>query len=286
MRPCPPPNPSPSKPQHRLPPGACDSHCHVFGPAAVFPYSESRVYTPADMPKEALFALHEHLGVERRVVVQASCHGTDNRAIVDALRARPETSRGVAALADDVSDAALAEMHEAGIRGARFNFMARIQKAPDSGEINALIRRFTPFGWHVVLHFDPDQLPGLRPWIESIEAVVVIDHAGRLNAGDFGGPYFDTFCELMARPNIWSKLSGTERGSAAGAPYDDMLPILRTIAGIAPDRVIWGTDWPHPVLGKPMPDDGALVDYVWQILPDADRRQAALVDNPARLYGF
>jgi 2-pyrone-4,6-dicarboxylate lactonase len=286
MRPCPPPNPSPSKPQHRLPPGACDAHCHVFGPAAAFPYSDSRAYTPTDMPKETLFALHEHLGVERRAIVQASCHGTDNRALIDALRARPETSRGVAALADDISDEDLTEMHDAGIRGARFNFMARIQKAPEPNEIDALIRRFAPLGWHVVLHFDSDQLPGLRPWIESLEVPVLIDHAARLNAGDCPGPYFDSFCELMARPNIWTKLSGTERGSATGAPYDDMLPILTAVAEIAPDRVIWGTDWPHPVLGKPMPDDGALVDYVWQVLPDADRRHAALVDNPARLYGF
>ena len=132
----------------------------------------------------------------------------------------------------------------------------------------------------------PTSYPRCGPGSSSLEAPVLIDHAARLNAGDFAGPYFDSFCELMTRPTVWTKLSGTERGSAAGAPYDDMLPILTAVAEIAPDRVIWGTHWPHPVLGKPMPDDGALVDYVWQVLPDADRRQAALVDNPARLYGF
>lgn len=286
MRPCPPPNPSPSKPVQQLPKGSCDAHCHVFGPADVFPYSESRAYTPEDMPKEALFALHDFLGITRRVVVQASCHGTDNGALLDALRARPETTRGVAVLADDVTDAEIAELHEAGVRGARFNFMTRIQKAPEPAEIEAILRRVAPLGWHAVLHFDPEHLPAMRAWIESLEVTVVIDHAGRLNASDYPGPYFDSFCGLMARSNIWSKLSGTERGSVAGAPYTDMLPILRTIAQIAPQRVIWGTDWPHPVLGKPMPDDGRLVDYVWDILPDAAQRQAALVDNPARLYGF
>ena len=286
MRPCPPPHPSPSKPRHTLPPGACDSHCHVFGPAAVFPFSQRRAYTPKDMPKEALFALHKHLGVERCVIVQASCHGTDNAALLDALRARPQTTRGVAQLAQDVSDAALQEMHEAGVRGARFNFMARIQKAPEPAEMAPLIRRVAKLGWHVVLHFDPDQLPGLRPWIESLDVTVLVDHAGRLHASDLRGPHFEGFCELMARPNIWTKLSGVERGSKAGAPYDDMLPILQAVAEIAPDRVIWGTDWPHPVLDAPMPDDGLLVDYFWQVLPDAGRRQAALVDNPARLYGF
>jgi 2-pyrone-4,6-dicarboxylate lactonase len=286
MRPCPPPNPSPSKPLNRLPAGACDAHCHVFGPAGVFPYSETRAYTPEDMPKEALFALHDFLGIERRVIVQASCHGTDNRALVDALRARPGTSRGVAALADDVTDAEIDEMHDAGVRGARFNFMARIQKAPEPAEIEAMIARIKPRGWHVVLHFDPEHLPALRPWIEMLDVTVLIDHAARLNASDYPGPYFDSFSRLMARPNIWTKLSATERGSVAGAPYADMLPILRTVADIAPQRVIWGTDWPHPVLGKPMPDDGGLIDYVWDIMPDASRRQAALVDNPARLYEF
>ena len=286
MRPCPPPHPSPSQPQHHLPAGACDSHCHVFGPADRFPLSATRAYTPTDMPKEALFALHDHLGIERRVIVQASCHGTDNRALLDALRARPETSRGVAVLADDVSDESLQELHEAGVRGARFNFMARIEKAPEPQRIDALIRRFAPLGWHIALHFDPDQLPGLRSWIESLEITVLIDHAARLGASDYPGPYFDAFCELIGRPNLWTKVSGAERGSQAGAPYDDMLPILREVARIAPDRILWGTDWPHPVLGKPMPDDGALVDYAWNVLPDPARRQAALVDNPARLYGF
>lgn len=286
MRPCPPPLPSPSRPRDRLPPDACDSHCHVFGPAAVFPLSARRAYTPADMPKEALFGLHEQLGITRRVVVQASCHGTDNAALLDALRAMPENSRGIAALDDEVTAAELDEMHAAGVRGARFNFMARIGKAPDTARIDALIRRFAPLGWHIALHFDPDDLPRLRPWIETLELPVLIDHAARLRATDFGGHYFQSFCELMERPNIWTKLSGVERGSDAGAPYDDMLPLLQAVAAIAPGRVIWGTDWPHPVLDGPMPDDGALVDYIWRVLPDAGRRQAALVDNPARLYGF
>jgi predicted TIM-barrel fold metal-dependent hydrolase len=286
MRPCPPPHPAPSRPHFALPPGACDAHCHVFGPAAAFPLSPGRAYTPRDQPKAALFALHDRLGVSRRVIVQASCHGTDNRALIDALAARPDTSRGVAALAADISDADLASLHAAGVRGARFNFMARIQKPPETAEIDAVIGRIAPLGWHLVLHFDPEYLPVLRPWIESLDLPVLIDHAARLGAADYPGAHLDSFCALMTRPHLWTKLSGVERGSLAGAPFDDMLPILQAVAEAAPDRVLWGTDWPHPVLGAPMPDDGALVDYLWRVIPESARRHAALVENPARLYGF
>ena len=286
MRPCPPPHPAPSRPRQALPPGACDAHCHLFGPSSVFPFSPDRAYTPPELPKQALFALHDHLGVERRVIVQASCHGTDNAAMLDGLRARPESSRGVAALAADVTVAELEDMHAAGVRGARFNFMARIQKAPQTSQIDALIRRFRPLGWHLVLHFDPEDLPRLRPWIETLELPVVIDHAARLGARDMGGAGLDGFCALMTRPNLWTKLSGIERGSESGAPYDDMLPMLQAVAQAAPDRVMWGSDWPHPVLDRPMPDDGGLVDFLWRVIPDPVARQAVLVDNPARLYGF
>lgn len=286
MRPCPPPHAAPSVPKHRLPVNTCDGHCHVFGPAQDFPYGDNRAYTPADAPKQALFALHDHLGISRRVVVQASCYGTNNAAMLDVLRAKPASSRGVVSLPDNITKATLQDMHDAGVRGARFNFMARILKAPPLHEIDAMIAKFTHLGWHIVLHFDPDQIPELCDWIKGLDAVVLIDHAGRLQADDHLGANYNDFCDLMARPNIWTKLSGVERGSLKGAPYTDMIPTLQDIVHIAPDRCIWGTDWPHPVLQNPMPDDGALVDYIWQVLPTEAQRQAVLVDNPAKLYDF
>lgn len=206
--------------------------------------------------------------------------------MLDVLRAKPESSRGVASLPANVSEAMLHDMHDAGVRGARFNFMTRILKAPPLEEIDAMIAKIAPLGWHVVLHFDPDQIPELQDWIKNIKAVVLIDHAGRLHADDYQGPYYDSFLELMSRTNIWTKISGVERGSLKGAPYTDMAPILQEIIRIAPDRCIWGSDWPHPVLQNPMPDDGALVDYIWQIMSTAAQRQAVLIDNPARLYEF
>lgn len=286
MRPCPPPLDTISTPKLALPRGACDAHCHVFGPAARFAFSDSRAYTPQDAPKERLFALHETLGLSRRVIVQASCHGTDNAALVDALRARPETSRGVAGLSMDANEDEIAALHEAGVRATRINFMSRITTPPTAAEIRPLVARIAPYGWHLVLHFDADQLGGLTDFILSLDIPVVVDHMARLSADDFGGPFCDSFLELMRHPTIWTKISGAERGSTAGPPFTDMLPIVHALAALAEDRLLWGTDWPHPVLTGPMPDDGALVDLLGQMLPDPLQRARVLVDNPARLYGF
>lgn len=288
MRDCPPPNPNPSKPVHNLPAGSCDAHCHVFGPAEKFPMSAQRAYTPPDAPKETLFAIQDFLGFDRRVIVQASCHGTDNRALIDALSARPDTSRGVASLAENITDEELEQMHDAGARAARFNFMTRIIAPPPVSTIDKMIARIKRFDWHVVLHFDPDQILELTPWIENAECEIMIDHAGRLHASDHDGPFFEAFLRLMEKGNIWTKISSVERGSDTGMPYEDMLDMLRQIVAVAPDRTLWGTDWPHPVLGaeKAMPDDGQLVDYLWRVLPDKATRRKVLVDNPAALYGF
>ena len=286
MIPCPPPLANPSKPRLVLPEFACDSHCHIMGPAATFPYAETRAYDPPEAPFEALEALHAHLGILRAVVVQASCYGVDNRAMVDALTRRPDTLRGVACLPLDCSEDEIAELDRVGVRGARFNFMSRITKTPPLDEIDRLLARMASFGWHAVLHFDPEQIPELETWINGLTIPHVIDHMGRLNAGDYGNAYFDGLCEILRRENAWVKISGAERGSAQGDPFADMLPIAHKLIEIAPDRILWGTDWPHPVLRQPMPDDGHLVDFVADLLPDEAVRQAVLVDNPARLYRF
>lgn len=286
MRHCPPPLSAVSQPALALPPLACDAHCHVFGPAAQFPFSANRAYTPEDAPKERLFALHAQLGISRCVVVQASCHGTDNRAMLDALASRPADLRGVAGLELDTPEAEIERLHLAGVRGARFNFMSRITPPPKPADIEPLLERIAGFGWHAVLHFDPDHLPALQDWIAGLRLPVLIDHMARLSAADYGGAWFTAFCALLRRETVWTKLSGAERGSNTGAPWDDMLPIAAALVEIAPDRLLWGTDWPHPVLATPMPDDGALVDLAGRMLPTEALRQAVLVDNPARLYGF
>lgn len=287
MRACPPPLANPSRPNLVLPQGACDAHCHVFGPADRFPFSEEPAYTPDDAPKERLAALHELLGVSRTVFVQASCHGFDNSAMLDAIAHAPERSRGVAQIELDSSDEYIARLHEAGIRGARFNFMTRISPMPDTAAIDRLLARIDRFGWHAVLHFDSNLIPALTPWMRGLEMPFVIDHMGRLLAGDTDGPYHQALVELMAScPNAWVKISGADRGSAAGPPFADMVPIARSLVEAAPDRTLWGTDWPHPVLSGPMPDDGQLVDLIADFVPDAATRQKVLVDNPARLYGF
>lgn len=286
QRPCPPPNPNPSKPRLALPVGACDTHCHVFGPAAKFPYSEDRAYTPQDAPKDELQRLHAFLGISRVVYVQASCHGFDNRAMLDAISDDPINTRGVALLPLDVSTNEIAALHEGGVRGARLNFMTRITKLPDLDAARSLVDKIAPFGWHLVIHFDPELLPGLEDWIASLPVPVVIDHMGRMAPGDLNGPYFPLMLDLLARENVWCKISGAERSSTAGAPYHDVLRLAHAIVETAPDRVLWGTDWPHPVLKGEMPDDGKLVDLLAELVPNAALQRAVLVDNPARLYGF
>mgnify|MGYP000938458982 CR=1 FL=1 len=287
MRPCPPPLANPRRPGLALPEGACDTHCHVFGPAVRFPFAEDRAYTPADAPKERLAALHEFLGISRTVFVQASCHGFDNSAMLDAIAADPARSRGVAQIRFDCPDEEIARLHAGGVRAARFNFMTRIMPMPKTAEIDRLMERLRPFGWHAVLHFDPHLIPELAPWMGALDYPFVIDHMGRLHADETDGPYHRALVELLAsNANAWIKISGAERGSRAGPPFDDMGAIARSLVEAAPDRVLWGTDWPHPVLSGPMPDDGQLVDLVAEFAPDPADRRRVLVDNPARLYGF
>lgn len=286
MRPCPPPCAEPSTPVLKLPVNACDTHCHVFGPAAQFPFSATRKYTPADAPKETLFALHKRLGITRAVIVQASCHGTDNRAMLDALKARPDRLRGIGHLPLDTTTKEIAALDKAGMRGTRINFMTRLAPLPDLDKVDKLLARMAPFGWHVVLHFDPEEIAGLSNWLASLPVPFVIDHMARLLASHHAGPYHQTLCKIMENSNAWVKISGAERGSLTGAPWDDMVPIAQDLVSIAPKRTLWGTDWPHPVLAQPMPDDGKLVDLLAKMVPDEATRHAILVDNPARLYRF
>lgn len=272
------------KPRFTLPPGTCDAHCHVFGPAAVFPYAPGRRYTPEDAPKEALAALHAHLGVDRAVIVQASCHGSDNRAMLDALASAPDRYRGVAIADMTFGDADLAVMHRAGVRGVRFNFVKHLGGAPDLYVFHAVVDRVRHLGWHVVLHVDAPDIVPLSAMIRGLPLPFIIDHMGRVPAADgVEQAPLRALLELAKLDRCWIKVCGSERISRP--PYQAAVPIARAIVEAIPDRVLWGTDFPHPNSTHAV-DEADLVDLLPAIAPADVLRQKLLVDNPARLYGF
>ena len=284
MKTIPAPDPNPIRPSYVPPPGACDSHCHIFGPGDRFPYAPGRRYTPPDAPREKLRALHAHLGFSRAVLVQASCHGTDNRAMLDAIAFSQGTWRGVAMVAPEVSDAELEALHAGGVRGVRFNFVRHLGGAPDLQVVTRLAGRIAAFGWHLVLHLDAEDILTYRDFLDGLTIPFVIDHMGRVKAGEglAQGP-FRMLLELMKSPLAWIKISGPERVSSTGAPFHDAIPFAAALIGAAPDRVLWGTDWPHPNV-RQMPNDGHLVNLFAMACGDEAVRRTLLVDNPTRLY--
>lgn len=278
---------SPSKPKYGPPPGAVDAHCHVFGPGDEFPYAPERKYTPCDAPKGKLWELRDYLGFERNVIVQATCHGADNRAMVDALRASNGQARGVATVTRDFTDEQFRELDAAGVRGVRFNFVKRLVDVTPREVLVEIAERIQPLGWHIVIYFEAQDLPELYEFVAGLPTVVVVDHMGRPDVTQpLTAPGFELFVKLMRHhENIWSKVSGAERLSRSGPPgYDDFVPFARRIVETFPDRVLWGTDWPHPNLKTHMPDDGQLVDLLPRIAPMEQQRRKLLVDNPTRLY--
>lgn len=280
-------HPNPSKPAYAPPPGAVDAHCHVFGPADRFPYAPERKYTPCDAPKERLFALRDELGFARNVIVQATCHGKDNRALVDALKASNGLARGVASVAPAITESELAELHEAGVRGVRFNFVKRLVDATPKEVFLGIADRIATFGWHIVVYFEAPDLDDLTPFLRELPTTIVVDHMGRPDiAKGVDHPQFQKFVALMdENPKVWSKVSCPERLSVQGPPaYDDVVPFARLLVDRFTDRVLWGTDWPHPNMTSHMPDDGHLVDVIPRIATDEAKRTALLVDNPMRLY--
>lgn len=279
-------HPDPKTPDFSPPAGAVDAHCHVFGPADAFPFAPERKYTPGDAGKEMLFALRDHLGLSRNVIVQASCHGKDNSAMIDALRAADGRARGVAVVAHDVGDDELDQMHAAGVRGVRFNFVKRLVDATPREVFMATADRVQRLGWHIVVYFEAPDLADLTPFLKQLPGIVVVDHMGRPDVTQpVDGPGFQAFANLMANmPNLWTKVSCPERLTVAGPPYDDVVPFQRHLVEHFSDRVLWGTDWPHPNMKSHRPDDGLLVDTIARIAPTAALQQALLVDNPMRLY--
>jgi len=282
---CKPPDPHPITPRFALPPDACDAHCHVFGPADKFPYAPDRSYTPPDAPVATLRKLHRTIGVSRAVIVQASCHGTDNRAMLDAIASSDGAYRGVAIVGRDVTDAELAALDRGGVRGVRFNFVAHLGGAPDLDVFDRTVDRIAALGWHVVLHLDAEDILTYADRIARLRVPFVIDHMGRVRAaGGLDQKPFKQLLTLMRNPLAWVKVCGPERVSTAGKPFEDAIPFAAALIETAPDRVLWGTDWPHPNIAGDMPNDGALVDLFARFTSDPALRRKVLVDNPTRLY--
>lgn len=282
------PHPDPHPPKAFIPPPkACDAHCHIFGPASQFPFAEQRAYTPPDSGLDRFEELQERLGLSRAVFVQASCHGTDNSALLHAVRRGNGKYSGVAMIDDDTTDLEIRQLHEAGVRGIRFNFVAHLGGAPDLDTYWRLIKRIVPLGWHVALHFDAKDLPNYAQMLDQMPVPYLIDHMARIRVEDgLEQEPFQTLLAMLSDERAWVKLSGVERVTASGSPpYSDVVPYIQALIATAPDRVLWGTDWPHPNV-QHMPDDGDLVDLLAALAADDSVYSRILVENPERLYPF
>ena len=278
-------NPHPSRPGLRLPAGACDSHVHVFGPAAHFAFAATRNFTPVDASRETLFALHEHLGISRCVIVQSAVHGFDNAVVEDAIAAGGGRYLGVALTPHDVSDTELLRLKAAGFRGVRFNFMKHLGQGATAQQVVDLTQRLAPLGLHLQVHFDSSLIHDLAPILKNSAVPVVIDHMARVNAS-LGADHADfrTLCELMQDKRFHVKVSGADRIDPQ-PPYAQGSALARQLVESFPDRCFWGTDWPHPNHTH-VPDDGALVDLLASIAPTPELLGKLLVHNPQRFYGF
>jgi predicted TIM-barrel fold metal-dependent hydrolase len=283
---CPPPDPNPKKPRLGLPPLSCDAHFHVFGPRQVFPFAADRTFTPQDAPKEDLFRLHAFLGFERGVFVQSACHGSDHAVVLDLLAAGNGRYRAVGLIKQTIANAELARLHAAGVCGARFHFFSHLGAPTPRADIRAVIAMIAPLGWHVAVHVGGQGILEQYDFIGSINAPVVIDHIGRIDIGEgLDGKAFSALRRLLDRGNVWVKLSGVDRITKQAYPYRDAVPFARNLAEHAPERVVWGTDWPHPN-HTAVPNDGELVDLIAEIAVDEKTRRLMLVENPAKLFGF
>ncbi len=278
---------TPSKPTFSPPLGAVDAHCHVFGPGDQFPFAAERKYTPCDASKDQLWALRSHLGFTRSVLVQATCHGADNQALIDALQSSNGLARGVATIRSDITDSDLQALHIAGVRGVRFNFVKRLVNVIPRAELELIVQRIKPLGWHVVIYFEAPDLDEYRDFFVSLPTTVVFDHMGRPDVTrSVDGNEFQGFVTMLHdHPHLWTKVMCPERLSKSGPPtYDDFIPFARSLVEAFPDRVLWGTDWPHPNMKNHMPDDGALVDIIPRIAVTSELQRQLLIDNPMRLY--
>jgi 2-pyrone-4,6-dicarboxylate lactonase len=281
------PDPDTKTPAFKAPAGAIDTHCHIFGPAAEYPFTPTRPYTPPDAPLPAFRALHEKIGVERAVIVNATLHGLDNRVVTDAIAKSGGKYRGIANVSGAMSDDDLKELDKAGICGCRFAFLKRLGGVGDMGAFKRLVERAAAIGWHVDVYLEAGTTREFAPILRSLPTTYVIDHMGTIAAGKgLDDPEFKALLDLQASDDkCWVKITGLERASAGGRPFHDAVPFAKRLIENSPDRVIWGTDWPHPNV-KVMPNDGDIVDLIPLYAPDNAIQQKLLVTNPQRLFRF
>ena len=273
------------KPAFLLPRGACDTHVHIWGPFDRFPLNKGAPYTPPERTRDDLVALHERLGIDRAVIVQTTVYKADNRAMLDGIGRSNGRWRGVALIDESFDDAAFRALHEGGVRGVRFGFVKHLGGVPDLALVRRTAARIAPMGWHLVLHLDAGNSPDCLDFFGEFSLPMVVDHMGRVPVRDgLDQTPFRLLLELLKRPNWWVKVSGAERISETGPPFADAVPFAQRLIAAAPDRVLWGTDWPHPNV-RWEPDEADLVDLL-PSFADAAALQQVLVDNPARLYGF
>lgn len=283
------PDPDTRKPSFVPPPGACDCQLHIFGPPERYPIIAEPRYEPHfELGLNRARAMHAALGIERGVLVTATVYGTDNRVTVDALRQGGDRFRGIAVIAEDVTDAELDDMDRAGIRGIRFNFARFLGAAPSPDRFRRGVDRIAARGWHVVIHAQAEDLLEFESLFRAVEIPVVVDHMAHLDPEEARDrDALALLLDFLKQDTWWIKLSNADRISAAGPPYHDTIPLGRALAEAAPDRSLWGTDWPHVLYRKPvMVNDGDMLSLLAEFAPDEAARNRILVDNPARLYGF
>ena len=280
-------HPNPSKPNFMVPRGSVDAHCHVFGPAAYFPFSPKRKYTPCDASKEQLFELRDFLGFERSVIVQATCHGNNNDALEDALLNSNDRARGIASVGEDIDHATLRRLDQAGVRGVRFNFVKRLVDNTPKDIFKKISKMIAEYGWHIVVYVESQDLEEIVSFLKALPTTVVFDHMARPDvAKGTDSKEFNLLMKLMENEKFWCKTTCPERLTKISPEYNysDVLPFMQKLVTNFPDRVLWGTDWPHPNMKSHMPDDGKLVDIIAIFAPDLTTQKKLLVDNPLRLY--
>jgi predicted TIM-barrel fold metal-dependent hydrolase len=273
------------KPKLKLPPNAADCHCHVFGPREQYPWAANRLYTPPPVTLDHYLGMLDTTGFARGVLVQTGLYGADNRFIVDAIKAHPKKLRAIALIDETFSDRALCDLAEAGVCGFRVNRTAKTGLAFDVAR--RLAERTRRLGWHVQFLLDVEDHPDIDRFLGDFPTEVVIDHMGRPDPQKgVGAPGFQALIHLLQSGRGWAKLSAPYRTSRQEPPYHDITPFAQALVAAAPDRLVWGSDWPLVLLETTMPNDGDLVDQIAVWIPDESARRRILVDNPERLYGF
>jgi predicted TIM-barrel fold metal-dependent hydrolase len=282
-----PPDPNTRTPVFKAPPLTCDTHCHIFGPSNLYPYAPDRTYTPPDAPLNMFRSLHGKIGVERAVIVNASAHGFDNRVVTDAIAQSNGRYKGIANISPTITDAELEQLNAQGIKGCRFTFLKRLGGVRDMAAFHRIVERIKALDWHVDIYLDHETVEEFTPLLKSLPIPYVIDHMGTVLAAK--GLDQANFQHLLALVRMdekcWVKLTGFERATASGAPFHDAVPFAEALMKAAPERMLWGTDWPHPNV-KHMPNDGDLMDLVPLFATDEHAQKLLLVENPARLFGF